>query len=42
MITAGGAWDRATYGPLRLLGVGRVPAARVDRQRRFAPSEPQR
>ena len=30
MIAAGGAGDRASYGPLRLLGFGRFPAARVD------------
>jgi len=30
MIAAGGAGDRATYGPLRFLGIGRFPAPRVD------------
>ncbi len=29
MIEAGGAWDRS-FGPLRYLGIGRFPAARVD------------
>jgi metallo-beta-lactamase class B len=29
-IAAGGAGDRASYGPLRYLGVGRFPAPRVD------------
>jgi metallo-beta-lactamase class B len=30
IIAAGGAGDRATYGPLRFLGFGRFPAPRVD------------
>ena len=30
MIAAGGAGDRATYGPLSYVGWGRFPAARVD------------
>jgi metallo-beta-lactamase class B len=30
IIAAGGARDRATYGPLSLLGFGRFPAPRVD------------
>src|ERR687897_294905 len=32
MIAAGGAGDRSSYGPLRLVGFGRFPAARVDRR----------
>jgi metallo-beta-lactamase class B len=30
MIAAGGAGDRGSYGPLRIVGFGRFPAARVD------------
>jgi metallo-beta-lactamase class B len=30
VIAAGGAGDRASFGPLRLLGLGRFPAPRVD------------
>ena len=30
IVAAGGAGDRATYGPLRFLGFGRFPAPRVD------------
>lgn len=30
IVAAGGAGDRASYGPLRFLGVGRFPAPRVD------------
>jgi metallo-beta-lactamase class B len=30
IIAAGGAGDRASYGPLRWLGIGRFPAPRVD------------
>src|SRR5688572_13677149 len=30
MIAAGGAGDHSSYGPLRLVGFGRFPAARVD------------
>ena len=32
MIAAGGAGDRSSYGPLRFVGFGRFPAARVDRR----------
>lgn len=30
IIAAGGAGDRATYGPLRFIGFGRFPAPRID------------
>src|SRR5688572_24361063 len=32
MIAVGGAGDRSSYGPLRFVGFGRFPAARVDRR----------